>query len=119
MSSDIMGVCFCDVNKPLLPYHCRTEHPVVEVHPGEMFNVSMITVGQMNGSTPGSIKAMLDDKDDFDRLIVYKDRNASSSKCENMTFVLQSRQKHATIRFEVATASPGNQMGLLSPSLES
>ena len=117
VSSDIMGVCFCDVNKPLIPYHCRTEHPVVKVHPGEMFNVSMITVGQMNGSTPGSIKAMLDDKDDFDRLMVYKDRNASSSKCENMTFVLQSRQKHATIRFEVATASPGNQMGLLSPSL--
>ena len=113
ISSDVMGVCFCDVNEPLLPYHCRTEHPRIEVYPGEMFNVSMITVGQMNGSTPGSIKAMLSDEDDLDRLRVQNDRNASSSKCENMILILQSKQKHATIRFEVATAA-GNKM--VSPS---
>ena len=103
VSSDPQGVCFCDDNeKPSRNYECRKEHPVIKVYPGAKFNVSMITVGQMNGSTPGSIVATLDDsdKDGSDRLIVYRGRNATSSKCENITFTLQSKRKLVNILFD-------------------
>ena len=103
VSSDPQGVCFCDDNEqPSYNHKCHKEHPVIEVYPGAKFNVSMITVGQMNGSTPGSIVATLDDSDKngSDRLIVYRDRNANSSKCENMTFILQSKRKLINIHFD-------------------
>ena len=103
VSSDPQGVCFCDDNEqPSHNHKCRKEHPVIEVYPGAKFNVSMITVGQMNGSTPGSIIATCDDGDNdgTDRLIVHRGRSASSSKCENMTFILQSKRKLINIRFD-------------------
>ena len=116
VSSDPQGVCFCDVNEQLSHYQCQTEHPKIEVYPGEKFTVSMITIGQMYGSTPGSIKVTLDNKDGFDKLIVVRDRNASSSKCENMTFILRSKQKHPTIHFDIAT-SIDDKMYLSSSTL--
>ena len=103
VSSDPQGVCFCDDNEqPSRIYECRKEHPMIEVYPGEKFNVSMITVGQMNGATPGSIISTLNDSDidGSDRLIVHRVRSASSSKCENMTFILQSKRKLINIRFD-------------------
>ena len=107
VSSDPQGVCFCN-NTEQPPHNtCHKEHPVIEVYPGARFNVSMITVGQMNGSTPGSINATLDnsDKDSSDRLIIYRDRSASSSKCENMTLILQSNRKFVNIRFDTVPAT--------------
>ena len=106
VSSDPRGVCFCETNEKVLRNKCHTEYPTIKVYPGERFNVSMITVGQMNGSTPGSIKATLNtsDKDGSDRLIVERGRNASSSQCENMTFILLSRRKHGIVHFEVVTS---------------
>ena len=103
VSSDPQGVCFCDDNEqPSYNHKCRKEHPIIKVYPGAKFNISMITVGQMNGSTPGSIAATLDDSDKngSDRLIVYRGRSANSSKCENMTFILQSKQKLINIHFD-------------------
>ena len=94
VSSDPQELCFCDNNEqPSRNYTCPKEHPTIEVYPGERFSVSMITVGQMNGTTSGSIVATLDDsdKDDSDRLIVYQGESTSSSKCEKMTFILQSK----------------------------
>ena len=104
VSSDPQGVCFCDINEQPSHNKCRKEHPMIQAYPGAKFNVSMITVGQMNGSTPGSIKAILDNSGS-DRLIVYRGRSASSSKCENMTFILQSKQKFVTIHFHTVPAT--------------
>ena len=53
---------FCDINESVTHFFCRTEHPVIEVYPGERFNVSVIIVGQLNGSTPGRVKATLEEK---------------------------------------------------------
>ena len=73
VSSDPQELCFCDNNEqPSRNYTCPKKHPMIEVYPGERFNVSMITVGQMNGTTPGSIIATFNDSDSdgSDRLIV-------------------------------------------------
>ena len=120
VSSDPQGVCFCDDNEqPSRNYNCRKEHPMIEVYPGERFNVSMITVGQMNGATPGSIIATLDsDNDDSDRLIVHRVRSASSSKCENMTFILQSKRKLVNIHFDTLPALTGPKTYLRSQSAQ-
>ena len=107
VSSDPQGVCFCDDNEqPSRNYKCPKERPMIEVYPGERFNVSMITVGQMNGTAPGSIIATLDDSDK-DGLRVYRGRSASSSKCENMTFILQSKRKLVNIHFDIVPAQTG------------
>ena len=109
VSSDPQGVCFCDTNERPSHNKCHKKHPVVEVYPGARFNVSMITVGQLKGSTPGSIKTTLDisNKDGSDRLIVVRGRSASSSKCENMTFIVQSKRKRLIIRFDtMSTIGP-------------
>ena len=107
VSSDPQGVCFCDTNDRPSRNKCHKKHPVVEVYPGARFNVSMITVGQLKGSTPGSIKTTLDisNKDGSDRLIVVRGRSASSSKCENMTFIVQSKRKSLIIRFDTMSTN--------------
>ena len=121
VSSDPQGVCFCDNNEqPSRNYECRKEHPMIEVYPGERFNVSMITVGQMNGATPGSIIATLNDSDidGSDRLIVHRVRSANSSKCENMTFVLQSKRKLVNILFDTVSALTGPKTYVRSQSAQ-
>ena len=120
VSSDPQGVCFCDDNEQLSRnYECRKEHPIIEVYPGERFNVSMITVGQMNGSTPGGIISTLNDSNDgSDRLIVHRVRTASSSKCENMTFILQSKRKLVNILFDIVPALTGPRTYVRSQSAQ-
>ena len=102
VSSDPQGVCFCDINERPSHIKCHKKHPVTEAYPGARFNVSLITVGQLNGSTPGSIKVTLDnsDNDGSDKLIVKRGRSASSSKCENITLTLQSKQNDVAIHFD-------------------
>ena len=121
VSSDPQGVCFCDNNEqPSRNYECRKEHPMIEVYPGERFNVSMITVGQMNGATPGSIISTLNDSDidGSDRLIVHRVRSTTSSKCENMTFILQSKRKLVNILFDTVPSLTGPKTYVRSQSAQ-
>ena len=107
VSSDPQGVCFCDINERPSHIKCHKKHSVIEEYPGARFNVSLITVGQLNGSTPGSIKVALDnsDNDGSDKLIVKRGRSASSSKCENITLTLQSKQNVVAIHFDTVPMS--------------
>jgi predicted outer membrane repeat protein len=119
VSSDPQGVCFCDDNEQSIHNKCHKEHPMIKIFPGARFNISMITVGQMNGSTPGSIIAILNDngKDGSDRLIVYRSRSANINKCENMTLLLQSKRKLVNIHFDTVPSLTGSKTYLRSQSV--
>ena len=121
VSSDPQELCFCDDNEqPSRNYICPKEHPMIEVYPGQRFSVSMTTVGQMNGTISGSNVAILDDsdKDDSDRLIVYRGERASSSKCEKMKFILQSKRKRVNILFDTVPALTGPKTYVRSQSAQ-
>ena len=49
ISSKAIKVCFCN---GLIP-NCSLDNIRIEVYPGEKINVSVVTVGQRNGTTPG------------------------------------------------------------------
>ena len=55
ISSDPIGVCFCDHN--MTWHNCSNKDLHVSVYPGETFNISVVVVGQRSGSVPGEVIA--------------------------------------------------------------
>ena len=52
--------CFCDQQEN--NYTCKTKHEPITVYAGEQFTLLMITVGQMDGLTLGTIKHYFGEK---------------------------------------------------------
>ena len=55
ITSDPVGVCFCDHN--MTWRNCSNKDLHVAVYPGETFIISVVVVGQRNGSVPGQVFA--------------------------------------------------------------
>ena len=53
ISSEPTDVCFCDDNNTI---NCSQTQLTVTAYPGEEINISVVTVGQLHGVVPGSIK---------------------------------------------------------------
>ena len=53
ISSEPTDVCFCDDNNTI---NCSQTQLTVRAYPGEEINISVVTVGQLNGIAPGLIK---------------------------------------------------------------
>ena len=84
VSSNPRGVCFCGDNEKIpQKYHCRTNHPVVEVYPGARFTISAVVVGQFNGTTIGTIDAKLSEGNG--KLIKHHETEQSRG-CVNLTY---------------------------------
>lgn len=100
VSSDPQRVCFCLTNNTTHVPHrfCQTEHPLVEVYPGESFKIAAVTVGQFNGSSLGDIQPFLTDESDEHKLFshVISSRN-SDDGCTTFTFILQTNRSSTTI----------------------
>ena len=106
VSSDPQRICFCLTNKTTcVPhYFCQTEHPLVEVYPGEGFNISAVTVGQFNGSSLGDIQPILIDEGDDHKLVISNSDRNSGDDCTVFAFILLTNQSEATIILK----PPGN-----------
>ena len=96
VSSRPQGVCFCYDNETVPHYSCQTEHPVINAYPGASFNISVITVGQLNGSTTGLIQATLKNQASFHKLVSHTFSNYSN-QCVTLTFSLLTNLSMATI----------------------
>ena len=101
VSSYPYKVCFCDD----ADRYCNTTHETIEVYPGERFNISAVTVGQLNGYTLGIIQATLTGRDHLHKL-VYNPGNPRN-ECTNLTFSLLSNRQNATIKLYSTTSSYG------------
>ena len=55
ISSDPFRVCPCENNRP----NCSKSDKSYTVHPGETFHVSMVAVGQRNGTVPITVRGHL------------------------------------------------------------
>ena len=93
ISSDPRGICFCIMPK----YICRSNLRLPDKYPGEIIVVSVITVGQLNGSTSGIIQGELINKDNDNHTLVRFDNPELSSQCVNFNFTLKSNRMHATV----------------------
>ena len=96
VSSYPLGVCFCDPTKSELTPECQTDHQPLEVYPGEEFTVSAKTIGQLNGSTIGTIQPSLEEESHFHQLTVLNG-GKYSNQCIPLSFSVLSNESIATI----------------------
>ena len=104
ISSDPRMVCFCIESQQFRDQSCIVDSHEVEVYPGEEFTVSVITVGQMNGSTSGSIITKLKDDDSQSHVLVRLSHPEPSAKCVILKFALNSNRSKAEISFKPVTS---------------
>ena len=104
ISSNPQQVCFCRGSQTNNNRSCATEVESIEVYPGEHFAVSVITVGQMYGSTSGMINASLEDEQAKSHTLLKPKFPEMSSECTNMTFALHSNRDSAIIKLRPLTS---------------
>ena len=95
ISSYPQGVCFCDPTNEMA-LECLKDYPPIEAYPGEIFSVSAITVGQLNGSTIGTIQSSLEEQSPFHQLTVYNG-GKYSNQCLPLSFSVFSNESNVTI----------------------
>ena len=100
ISSDPRGVCFCDLTNGIKFTVCKNNMAYLMKFPGEIFSVTVTTVGQFKGITRGVINANLSEGDPMDELITLNSTNAHKG-CVNLTYrIFSSTTGHnMTIKF--------------------
>ena len=117
ISSDPHGVCFCDKSQQHeYNQSCIASIDPITKYPGETFSVSLITVGQMNGSTSGIITANLSNGDN-NHMLFKLNNPRSSSKCINFTLLINSNRDIAHINFKPVTSEIITIFGTIFPNL--
>ena len=120
ISSDPRGVCFChdESQEYLHKYNltCITTLGKLDKYPGEKFTVSVITVGQMNGSTSGIVNSILVNENQNHTLVRYSNPGSNAS-CINLTFALYSNQRTANITFKPITSEFATHFGNIFPTV--
>ena len=96
ISSYPQGVCFCDTTTSELTPRCQKDLQLLKVYPGEEFTVYAITVGQLNGSTIGTIQSTLEEESSFHQLVVSNGGDYSN-QCVPLSFSVLSNKSTATI----------------------
>ena len=85
ISSDPFRVCPCDVdNQP----DCNKSKITKSVYPGETFQVSLVTVGQMDGIVPSAVKS----RTDRGRLLHSQYIQQTSKICTKLNYTVFSQQ---------------------------
>ena len=54
VSSDAYKVCICENNR----LNCTPRTIYAQVYPGQLYSISVVAVGQMNGTVPSVIRAI-------------------------------------------------------------
>ena len=114
ISSDPSGVFFCEKDGS-----CKGVTANITIFPGQSFNVSVTTFGQLYGTTDGAIDAIIVDNS-------YSTLNELSTKqCSNeqkgcvriLTHTLCSNESSVTINFTVVTANMNTHRVHINASL--
>ena len=119
ISSDPRGVCFCyEPQQSSNNQTCTTSIDPLYKYPGEEFTVSVVTVGQMNGSTFGTVVTSLVDENQNHNLIpVRMGNNETSAKCRKLTFTLNSNSTGALIHFKPVTSEFATTYDIILPNV--
>lgn len=91
ISSDPCRVCFCSSGLP----DCSMRERTISAFPGESLQVSAITIGQMNGTVPGSIYASVQDSHAQLGNLQATQRVSSYLYCENLTYTIFSNANYS------------------------
>ena len=117
ISSDPFGVCFCQGSQEYNMSCITNLKPGKAYYPGEEITVSMITVGQMNGSTLGMIQATLLGEDLYQHSLTQSSHPETSAKCVNLTFILNSNKGSAQINFKPVTIEIASRYTIFTANL--
>lgn len=119
ITSDPFGVCFCQGSQEYnYNMSCITNlKPEQAYYPGEEITVSMITVGQMNGSTRGMIQATLLGEDPSQHCLTQSSLPQMSAQCINLTYILNSNRSSAEISFKPVTIQIASRYTIFTANL--
>ena len=103
ISSDPYGVCFCDLlNGDKMCWQFIAD---IVTFPGQKFTVSVVTIGQFNGTTVGLIDAKIADSDPtYNELMSVNNFNINVG-CVNLTYKVFSNQTEIKINFTTVTSN--------------
>ena len=89
ISSEPQRVCLCPNYKTK---DCSVQNFKYNrtVFPGEPFNISVVAVGQMNGTVPAVVEASLSGNDSRDHILSGTTVGKSGQSCQNMTLAVGS-----------------------------
>ena len=104
ISSNPRGVCFCNKSVPRYINTCQTQHPIVKVYPGESFSIFAVTVGQLNGSTIGTIQSSLQDEGNDHKLLTVSGGTCSNN-CTQLNYTMLSNRSNATVTLSVSQSA--------------
>ena len=90
ISSEPTDVCFCDDNNTI---NCSQTQLTMTAYPGEEINISVVTVGQLNGVAPGILQIQPQDTADTSDMELY---NTSAMIC--ITIILKPIYKTYTLK---------------------
>ena len=105
ISSNPRGVCFCNESDFTSESSvCTNTKDIIQRYPGQIFTVSILTVGQMNGTTLGIINVSLVDEERGSHYLTSLDgQQQSPAKCVQLRYILNSNRESAQIDFKPVT----------------
>ena len=90
ISSDPVGVCFCDHNMTW-QIDCSNKTLNVTIYPGQTFSISVVVVGQRNGTVPGEIFATFQSATNRSSLKHYEyAQEINNTKCSQLNYTVFS-----------------------------
>ena len=113
ISSDPSGVFFCEKDGS-----CKGVTANLTIFPGQSFNVSGTTIGQLNGTTAGAIDAIIVDSS-YSTLNKVSTKQCSNEQkgCVHATYTLCSNESSVTINFTAITANMNTHRVHINASL--
>ena len=103
ITSDPTRVCICENMQP----NCYNSVLEIQLFPGQEFPISVAAVGQLNGTTPGTVYANIRHEDnensEFTKLPAFQRTNLISESCTEVTYTPLSEKQRATL---VLTVKP-------------
>ena len=119
ISSDPSEVCFCHESQHYnYDQTCIANTDPLTMYPGEKITVSVITVGQRNGSTSGIINASLLNENENHTLVNLNNTgHGLSAVCVNLTFAIKSNRETAYINFKPIISEFSSIYGNIFPNL--
>ena len=113
ISSEPSGVFFCEKDGS-----CEGATANLTIFPGQSFNVSGTTIGQLNGTTAGAIDAIIVDSS-YSTLnkVSTKQCNNEQISCVHATYTLCSNESSVIINFTAITANMNTHRVHINASL--
>lgn len=104
IASNPLQACLCPQEDDRVNFTCKNKLHQIYVYPGEHFELSMVTVGQMNSSAFGTINATLRSENTSNHVLDRKKNLIPSTGCTTYIFSVKSNHKSAQIDFTAYTS---------------